>query len=99
MLVTGLFCPGLARKHTNQRRLTLHQLLQRGLNVVKAFEAVHSFPTAAQFAGSLRPTEKKHAKDRNLAPIEIEDFLQTVFILCYAAVSSSRGASKALLLQ
>src|SRR5207248_5498671 len=99
MLIAGLFCPGLARKHTNQRRLALHQLLQRGLNVVKGFETVHAFPTAAQFAGGLRPTKKKDANDRNLTPIEIEDFLQTVFVLCYAAVSSSSGTRKALLLQ
>src|SRR5690348_2012478 len=71
----------LAGKRPDQRRLPLAQAIQCGDYVIQRLEAVHAVGAAAQFAWSLRSTQKKHTHDRDLATVEVEDLLQAMLVL------------------
>ena len=49
----------LPREHRDERRLALHQPLQRGLHDAQVVEFVHAVGAAAQFAGCLRAAEQQ----------------------------------------
>jgi hypothetical protein len=87
--VARFFCAGLAREYGGERRLALAEAVERGDDVVEGFEAVHAFGTAAEFAGSLRAAEEKHAENGDLAAIEVENFLEAVLVFGDAAVGTA----------
>ena len=74
MGVAGFLGAGLARKHGDQRRLALHQLLQAGEHVADLFESVHALGAAAQFAGSLRTAQQQNANQSGFGAAEVEGF-------------------------
>ena len=99
MHIARLLGPGLARQDRGERRLALAEAVERRDDVVESFEAVHAFGAGAQFAGSLRAAEEKHAQDSDLASVEIENFLQTMFILSDAAVGAAGRTGETFFLQ
>src|SRR5205814_6072281 len=84
--------PGLARKNFDERRLALHQVLQTGLHGAEVVERVHAFGAGAKLAGRLRTAKEQDAKDGDFVAIEIEGFLEAVFVLGDAAVRGADGA-------
>ena len=94
MHVAGFFCAGLARQDRGEWRLALAEAIECGDDVVEGFEAVHAFGAAAEFAGSLRPAEEKHAEDSDFAAIEVENFLQAMFVLGDPAVGAAGGPAR-----
>ena len=99
MHVTRFFGAGLARENGGERRLALAQSVESGDDIVESFEAIHALGAAAEFAGSLRAAKKKHAEDGSFATIEVEDFLEAVFVFRDAAVGSAGRTGKTFLLQ
>src|ERR1700690_1871380 len=99
MHVTRLFGSRLPRQNFCERGLSLHQLLQGGLDVVERFEMVHALGASAKFAGSLRTAEEKDAEYGGFGAGEVEDFLGAVLVLGDAAVSTAGGAGQPILLK
>jgi len=97
--VAGFFGAGLAWEYGSERRLALTEAVESGDDVFEGFEAVHAFGAAAEFAGSLRAAEKEHAEQGDLAAIEIENFLQAMFVLGDAAIGSAGGTGETFLLE
>ena len=97
--VARFFGSGLARENGDQRGLALAEAVEGGDYVVESFEAVHAFGTAAEFAGSLRAAEEKHAEDGDLAAVEVENFLQAVLVFGNAAIGATGGAGETFFLQ
>src|SRR5258708_8478561 len=96
MRVPGFFCAGLPRKNLSERRLALHQVLQARLHGAQVVERMHAFGAGAQFAGSLRTAQQQDAENGDLVTIEIEGFLEAVFVLSHAAVRSAEGTDQGL---
>ncbi|SRR5713226_3136539 len=99
MRVAGLFGARLTRKNFDERGLALHQVLQTGLHSAQVVEGMHAFGASAQLAGRLRATQQQDAENGDLVTIEIEGFLETVFVLGHAAVRSADGADQGFSLQ
>ncbi len=99
MHVAGFFGAGLAREYGGERGLALAEAVEGGDDVVEGFEAVHAFGAAAEFAGSLRTAEKQHAEDGDLAAVEVENFLQAMFVFSDAAIGAAGGARETFFLQ
>ncbi len=99
MRVAGFFRSGLAGENAGQRRFALGEAVESGDNVVEGFEVIHAVGAAAEFAGSLRAAEEEHADDGDFAAVEVEDFLQAVFVFGDAAVGAAGWAGQALFLQ
>jgi len=57
---------------------------------------MHAVGSSAEFARRLRATEKQDAKDGDFVAVEIETFLEAVFVLGNAAVRSADGADQRL---
>ena len=96
MHVARLLGAGLARQNFDERRLAFHQVLQAGLHGVEIVERMHAFGASAEFAGSLRATQQQNAEDSDFVAIEIESFLEAVFVLGDAAVRGADGADQGL---
>ena len=92
MGVAGFARAGLAREKSGERWRALHEFLETGLNVVERVEVIHALSTAAQFPGSLRAAKQQDAEERDLAAVEVEDFLQAVFVLGDPAVGAADGS-------
>jgi len=86
----------LTRKNFDERRLALHQVLQAGLDGAQVVERMHAFGAGAEFAGSLRAAQEQNAEDGDFVAIEIESFLEAVFVLGDAAVRGADGADQGL---
>jgi hypothetical protein len=86
----------LSRKNLDQRRLALHQVLETGLDGAEIFERVHALGAGAEFPGGLRAAQKQDAEDGDFVAIEVESFLEAVFVLGDAAVRSADGADERL---
>ena len=99
MQVARFLSAGLARQDGGEWRLALAEAIERRDDIVQGFEAVHAFGAGAQFAGGLRAAEEKHAQDSDLAAVEIENFLQTMFVLSDAAVSAAGRTGETFFLQ
>ena len=97
--VARFFCARLARKYGSERRLTLAEAVEGGDDIVEGFEAVHAFGAAAEFAGSLRAAEEKHAEDGDFAAIEVENFLQAMLVLGDPAIGAAGGTGETFFLQ
>lgn len=96
--VARFFGSGLAWKDGGERWVTLAEAVEGGDDIIEGFEAVHAFGAAAEFARSLRTAEKEHAEDGNLAAVEVENFLQAMFVLGNAAIRATGGAGETFLL-
>ncbi len=96
MGVARLLGAGLARQNFDEGRLALHQVLQAGLHGAEIVERMHAFGARAKFAGSLRATQQQNGEDSDFVAIEIESFLEAVFVLGDAAVRSAYGADQGL---
>jgi len=57
---------------------------------------MHAFGAGAKFAGSLRAAQEQNAEDRDFVAIEVESFLEAVFVLGDAAVRSADGTDQGL---
>ena len=99
MRIAGFLGSGLAGQDGGQRRLALHQLLQRGKDFANLVEAVQSLSPAAQLAGSLRAAQEQHADQRRLRAAEVEGLAQPVLVLGDAPVSGARAAGQLQLFQ
>jgi len=99
MRVARLLGAGLARKNFDERGLTLHQVLQAGLHGAEIVERMHAFGAGAEFAGRLRAAQQQNTKDGNFVTIEIEGFLEAVFVLGDAAVRGADGADEGLAIE
>ncbi len=97
--VARFFCSGLARQDCDQGAVALAEAVEGGDDIVEGFEAIHAFGAAAEFSGSLRAAEKKHAEDGDLAAIEVENFLQAMLVFGDAAIGAAGGTGEAFLLQ
>src|SRR5690349_9017489 len=71
-------------------------MLQAGLHGAQIVEGVHALGARAEFAGSLRAAEQQDAKNGDLVAIEIESFLEAVFVFGDAAVRGTDGADEGL---
>src|ERR1700690_771447 len=91
--------PRLARQNFGERRLPLHQLLQRRLNVVERLEVMHELGTPTQLTGRLRTAQQKHAKKGTFSTSEVEYLLLAVLIFRVDAIRSSRRSRQAMFLQ
>jgi len=90
---------GLARQDRGERRLAPAEAVECRDDIVEGFEAEHAFGAGAEFAGSLWAAEEKHAQDSDLAAVEIENFLQTMFVLSDAAVGAAGRTGETFFLQ
>ncbi len=97
--VARFFGAGLAREYGDQRRVSLAEAVESGDYVVEGFEAIHAFGAAAELSRSLSTAEEKHAEDGDLAAIEVENFLQAVFVFGYTAIGAAGGTSETFFLQ
>ena len=75
------------------------QAVERGDDVVERLEVVHAVGAAAEFAGGLGAAEQEHADHGDLATVEVEDFLESVFVFRDAAVGAAGRAGQSLFLQ
>jgi hypothetical protein len=60
---------------------------------------VHAVGAAAEFAGSLRAAEEQDAEDGDFAAVEVEDFLEAMFVFGDAAIGSTGGTGEAFFLE
>jgi len=88
--VAGFFGAGLAREKFDERRLSIHQEIERGVDGVQIVELVEAVGPGAEFAGRLRTAEEEDAYERDLVAMEVEDIGEAVFELGDAAVGGSR---------
>ena len=98
MRVAGFFGARLAREDFDERRLTIHQEVERGVDGVQVVELVEAIGARAEFAGSLRTAEEEDAEQGDFVAVEIEDVCEAMFELGDAAVGGG-GAGEALLLE
>ena len=96
MDVAGFLGAGLAQKNFDERRLALHQVLQTGLHGVQIVERMHALGTSAKLAGSLRAAQEQDAQNGDFVAIEVEGFLEAVFVFGDAAVRGADGADQGL---
>jgi len=89
MNVAGLLGAGLPGKNFDERGLALHQVLQAGLHGAQVVERMHALGAGAKFAGRLGAAKQQDAEDGDLVTIEVEGFLEPVFVLGDAAVRSA----------
>jgi hypothetical protein len=92
--VTLLLRAGLAREDLDDGRIVFHEALQRGVDFIQVIEVVHAFGTAAEFAGSLRATQKQFAEDGGFETREVEGFLKAMLVFCDAAIHVVSAAGK-----
>ena len=90
MRVAGFFGAGLAREKFHERRLSIHQEVERGVDGVQIVELVEAIGPRAEFAGRLRTAEEEDAEKRDLVAMEVENVGEAVFELGDAAVGGSR---------
>ncbi len=99
MGVARLFGAGLPGENLDERRFALHQMLQAGLHGAKIVEGVHALGAGAKFAGRLRTAQEQDTENGDFVAIEVEGFLEAVFVLGDAAVRGADGADEGLLVQ
>src|SRR5882672_6287378 len=99
MGVACFFGAGLPGENLDERRFALHQMLQAGLYGAEIVERMHAFGAGAEFAGRLRAAQEQDAENGDFVAIEVEGFLQAVFVLGDAAVRGADGADEGLLAQ
>ena len=75
------------------------QALERGLHILQRLKAIHPLRAAAKLSRSLRTSQQQNAQDRDLPAVEVEYFLQTMFVFRNPAIGASGGSSKALFLK
>ena len=91
MCEAGLLGTGLPGKNFNERRITLHQMVEARLDGAQIFEWMHAFGAGTKFAGSLWATQQQNAENGYLVTVKIEGFLKPVYVLGDAAI---RGADR-----
>jgi len=94
--VARLLGARLARKNFDERRLALHQVLKAGLHGAEVVERMHALGAGANLAGGLRTAQQQNAKNSDFVAIEVEGFLEAVFVLGDAAVRGADGADQGL---
>lgn len=99
MCVAGLFGSRLACEHADERKFALRQAVESRNDVFERVEVVHAIRAAPKFSGSLGPAQEQDADNGDLAPIEIEGFLQPMLELGNATVSTAGRTGKTLFLK
>lgn len=99
MGVSGFARAWLTWEDCGERRSALHELLKRGLHIVEGVEAIHAFSATAEFAGSLRPTQKQDGEDSSFAAIEVKNFLQTVLVFLDSTVCAAGRSGESIFLE
>src|ERR1700730_1771362 len=99
MYIARFLCARLPSENLDQRRLAVHQALQRGLHFAQIIKVMHALDAAAKLARGLRTTEQQLAENGSFATIEVEGFLQAMFVLGDAAVGSADRARQRIIVQ
>jgi hypothetical protein len=81
MCVASFLRARLPGEKLDQRRLALHQPLQRGLHDAQVVKLVHAVRATAKFARGLRASQQQFAQDGGLVAGEVEGFLKAVLVL------------------
>ena len=97
MGVTNFARSRLARKRNHQSGSALGQTMQDGEDIGGFFEAVQSFSTIAQLAGSLGTTKQQLADNGSFATGEVEHLLQVVLVFGNATVGAARRTGQLLI--
>jgi hypothetical protein len=97
--VARLFCAGLAGQNFDERGFALHQVLQAGLYGAEIFKMVQALGAGAEFAGRLRTAQEQDGEDGDFMAVEVEGFLETVFVLGDTAVRGADRADEGLAVQ
>ena len=95
MSVACFFRSGLAGEQFHERRLTVHQEIEGGMDGVQVVERVHALGARSEFAWRLGATEEQDADQGGLVAMEIEDVGEAMLVFCDAAVGGG-GAGEAL---
>ncbi len=95
MSVAGFFRSGLASEQLYERRLAIHQKVERGVDGVQVFERIKPIGAGAKFAGRLRAAEEQDADQGGFVAMEVEDVGEAMLVFGDAAVGGG-GAGEAL---
>jgi hypothetical protein len=82
----GARLPG---KNSNERGFALHQVLQAGVHGAEIIEGMQALGAGAEFAGRLRAAQEQDTEEGDFMAIEVEGFLEPVFVLGDTAVRSA----------
>ncbi len=88
----------LTGQNLHERRLTIHEQVQRGVNRGEVVKSIEAIGAGAKLAGSLRTAEKQDAEQSDLVAVKIENLREAVFELGDAAIGCS-GTREALLIE
>lgn len=73
MSVASFFGSRLASEQLYERRLTIHQEVEGGMDGVQVVECIHAFGAGAELAGRLGATKEQDADQGGLVAVEVED--------------------------
>src|SRR5882724_1304683 len=99
MRVARFLSAGLPGKNFDEWGLALHQVLQAGVHGAEIVEGVHTLGAGPEFAGRLRTAQEQDAENGDFVAIEVEGFLEAVFVLGDAAIRGTDGADEGLTVQ
>ena len=85
--VAGFFGAGFTRQNFDHRRFPAGKEIQGRVHGLKILERIHTFRARAQFAGSLRSTEKQNAQHRDFMAVKIVELIEPVLILGDARIA------------
>jgi hypothetical protein len=88
--IAGFFRPGLPCQQLHQRRLSIHQQVESGVDGVQVVEGIQALGTGSQFSRSLRAAEEQNAYQGDFMPVEVEDIGQAMLEFGYATVGGGR---------
>ena len=95
MGIAGFFCTGLASEEFDQRRLTVYQEVERGMDGIEVVERIHALGAGSQFAWSLRSAEEENAHQGDFMAMKINKIGEAMLKFGYATVGRG-GASETL---
>lgn len=95
MSVAGFFRSGLASEQLYERRLAIHQKVERGVDGVQVFERIKPIGAGAEFAGRLRAAKEEDANQGSFVAMEVEDVSEAMLVFWDAAVCGG-GAGELL---
>jgi hypothetical protein len=98
MSVAGFLGARLAWEDSDERRIALHQQVERGVDGAEIVKLVEALAAGAEFAGSLRAAEDQDAEEGDFVAMEVESFLEAMLELGDAAVSGG-GTGQAELVE
>ena len=95
MSVAGFFRSGLASEQLYERRLAIHQKVERGVDGVQVFERIKPIGAGAKFAGRLRAAKEEDANQGSFVAMEVEDVSEAMLVFGDAAIGGG-GAGELL---